>query len=224
MTSPPLNVVDHVERGARHHPDNPALRFEDRSLSYRELEAMTIRASGALAGVGVARGDRVALMLPNVPAWVVAYVAILRLGAIAVTVNPGLTEQELDHAIGDSGARVLVTTAERAATVRRDRLNAVLTTGGAPTGCVMWEAALDSAVAAPEVERMSRDDPAVIVFSSGTEGVPKGVTLSHGNVASNMDAKVRHLGIRPTDRLVLFVPLFHCYGQNAILNAGLNAG
>jgi long-chain acyl-CoA synthetase len=71
---------------------------------------------------------------------------------------------------------------------------------------------------------MAPEDPAVVVYTSGTEGFPKGATLSHGNVVFTMESKRRYLGIRPEDRLILFLPLFHCFGQNAILNAGLCSG
>jgi long-chain acyl-CoA synthetase len=68
---------------------------------------------------------------------------------------------------------------------------------------------------------MDGNDAAVIVYTSGTTGQPKGAVLSHNNVVSNIEAKVRYLGILEQDRLLLFLPLFHCFGQNAIFNAAL---
>jgi long-chain acyl-CoA synthetase len=114
-------------------------------------------------------------------------------------VNPALAGEEIRFILNDSGA----------AHVIRD--------------CEVWR---DPGPPAPEIAalEMAPDDPAVIVYTSGTTGFPKGATLSHGNVVFAMQATRRYLGIRPEDRLVLFLPLFHCFGQNAILNAGLCSG
>jgi long-chain acyl-CoA synthetase len=221
-----VNVAAHVERGARWHPDRPALRFAGQEWSYARLDAAASRCAGALAGVPVVRGDRVALALPNEPAWAVSYLAIQKLGAIAVTLNPTLTARELGEALEDSGAVAAISTGACADAIRRAAvpLRALIATAEPPTGALDWNRFVDGAPSARRAERLDPQDPAVIVYSSGTIGTPKGVTLSHGNVVSNAFAKAHHLGIRADDRLLLFVPLFHCYGQNAILNAGLTAG
>lgn len=194
-----MNVASSVEQGRRCYPERPALLFEGNTISYSALDDLANAEAIRLRGEGVRRGDRVALCLPNTPQFVASYLGALKLGAIVVSVNPGLAPEEISFILKDSGAVQVIRDAER------------------------WRA---PGPKPPEVEAldMTPDDPAVIAYTSGTTGFPKGATLSHGNVTFAMQSKRRYLGIRPEDRLILFLPLFHCFGQNAILNAGLCAG
>jgi long-chain acyl-CoA synthetase len=173
--------------------------FEGNTISYRALDDLANAEAVRLRGEGVRRGDRVVLCLPNTPQFVASYLGALKLGAIVVSVNPGLAPEEISFILKDSGAVQVIRDADR------------------------WR---EPGPAAPEIEAldMAPDDPAVIAYTSGTTGFPKGATLSHGNVTFAMQSKRRYLGIRPEDRLILFLPLFHCFGQNAILNAGLCSG
>jgi len=217
-----MNIAQHVERAARLVPDRIAVWFEGVELTYAQLDERAARAASALHGLGVRRGDRVALWLPNCPAFVETYLGTLRLGAIAVSVNTQLVSEEVRHVLADSGAEVLVTTAElqtRRSGHTGPEVVVVGDPGPAPHEHLLLDALIGVAAPAGPAVEMDPHDPAVILYTSGTTGVPKGATLSHGNVVSNMHAKRHHAGIGPADRLLLFLPMFHCFGQNAVLNS-----
>ncbi len=200
-----MNVARALERAARHFPDKPAILFEDRRLSYRELDRAAGRTAHALAIRGVGPGDRVALFLPNIPAFAVAYQAVQKLGAIAVSANAMLTTEELAVLLEDSGAGVVFTVEAlwpRLAPlagdpVRRDRV--VICEGevdGLPT--------IETLGAGQPDELQARDmdpsAPAAILFTSGTTGRQKGATLSHANIVSNVSAVNRYMRTGPEDR------------------------
>jgi long-chain acyl-CoA synthetase len=105
---PPISAFGMLEASARRHPDRPAIAWFGRKIRYRDLLAEVERCSAALVGLGVARGDRVALVMPNCPQYVIAYYATLRLGAIVVGNNPLYTKREMEHQLRDCGARVVV--------------------------------------------------------------------------------------------------------------------
>jgi long-chain acyl-CoA synthetase len=138
-----------------------------------------------------------------------------------------LKRDEVAFALNDCGARVLVTTAELRAEVLDAQLVAplrVVIAEGVASGDLTLSDLVTCESADFRAALMERDDPAAIVYTSGTTGFPKGATLSHGNVISSMSAKQHYCGTQPDDRLLLFLPLFHCFGQNAILNHSLHAG
>ena len=107
-----MNIADHVSRVARAHPQHAAIRFEGRTLTYGVLDACADALAGALKKNGIERGDRVALYLPNIPAFALAYLATLRAGAIAVSVNAVFKAEEVKYIVNDSGAKLVFTTAE----------------------------------------------------------------------------------------------------------------
>jgi long-chain acyl-CoA synthetase len=213
-----MNIAEHIERGSREFPERIALVFEGCAIAYQELDELSSRAAGAFHSAGIEAGDRVALFLPNIPEFAIAYLGALKLGAIAVSMNASLKENEAAFILADSGAKVVVTTSERGERIRPGAVDRVFIVGGD------FEAALATAAAIPAAKAMAPNDPAAIVYTSGTTGEPKGATLSHANVIHNIEAKRRYLGIRPEDRALLTLPLYHCFGQNAVLNAFLQAG
>jgi long-chain acyl-CoA synthetase len=189
-----MNIASQVAIRRRLDPDRIAILFEGASYSYAEVDRRAAGAALELVRMGVARGDRVALCLPNTPEFVFWYLGALRIGAIAVTINPGLTEDESRFLLQDAGARM-----------------------------VLREARMPELAEGP-IEDLPADWPAVIVYTSGTTGTPKGATLSHGNVLFVAESKRHYLGIGREDRMLLFLPLFHCFGQNAVLNAAFAGG
>lgn len=213
-----MNIADYIVRGSRSHPERAALLFEGHAITYRECDELSSKAASVFASDGVEIGDRVALFLPNIPEFVIAYLGALKLGALAVSMNATLQPQEAAFLLADCTAKAVVTTPDLRERLPNGVADRIYTTGGD------FEAALQSADAVRTAESMEPGDAAAIVYTSGTTDRPKGATLSHANIVRNIEAKGRYLGIRPEDRALLFMPLYHCFGQNAILNAFLHAG
>lgn len=213
-----MNASTLLQTSADTHAARAALVFEGRRYAYGALWEGAGGVAAQLCAVGVAPGDRVALLLPNVPAFAMAFHGVLRLGAIAVCINPSLTAGEVIGLLDDVYARRLVTTEALAATLDRDlraRLAAVI---------ALPESGPRAVGPVPPVVAATPQTPAAIIFSSGTTGQPKGVTLSHGNLMSNVQTNAAEVGMTPADRVLLFMPLFHCYGLNVILNSALSVG
>jgi len=222
-----MNVSESVIVGSRLFADSEAIVFERQRLTYADIEQLSSRAARLLQEVGVQRGDRVAIMLPNVPAFVIWYYAILRLGAIAVSISTRIAPREVAFILDDCQARMLIATGEAPAATS-PALPACTERHLRVSDCgYRWDGHPLSDLA--ELEGltwvdMQPDDPAVILYTSGTTGFPKGATLSHRNVRATVHAFNHLCEMRASDRMLLAVPLSHCYGQNALLNAALNVG
>lgn len=239
-----MNLADMLKRRAAASPQHPAILFEGSTITYRDLDERSSQLAHAMAGRGIAAGDRIAIFLPNVPEFAVVYYAAQRLGAVPVSINAIFRSAEVEYLLKDSGARAVFTTGELAGFVPRDKCPALEHVvvvdapagGGAASGV---RAASGGGAMAPSeslaewvssqptgfdpVPRAA-DDPAALLYSSGTTGFPKGVTLTQANIASNIATAAKYSGYRPDDRLAAFLPLFHVYGQNYILNAAILSG
>src|SRR6266536_3344495 len=171
------NLSSLLEHSAARHPGHPAIRLDDFVLSYAELRKAAGRMSTLLTEAGVEPGDRVGIMLPNVPAFPVAFYGALAAGAVVVPMNPLLKSREITYYLSDSGAKALLawhTAAGEAAlgaaangvsVLKIDEPDAAgLLTGLAPV---------------PAGVERAGDDDAVILYTSGTTGVPKGAELTH---------------------------------------------
>jgi long-chain acyl-CoA synthetase len=222
-----MNIAEHVARMAAARPQHAAIIFEGKTVSYETLDRCSSALADALAQAGVGLGERVALYLPNIPAFALAYLAVLKIGAVAVSVNAIFKSDEVTYILQDSGATVVFTTAELAANVSRDACPAVrrvVSCEGVSPAAEALEDWLDRGSPDRSLREMARDDPAAILYSSGTTGFPKGVTLSHANIVTNIRTAAKHSDYRPTDKLATFLPLFHVFAQNYIMNGGFEAG
>ncbi|MEV4810640.1 AMP-binding protein [Micromonospora avicenniae] len=218
------NLADRVRRAAVAHGDRPALRWRDRTISWSELDASVTAVAHALVAA-VAPGPagqppRVAIALPNTPDFVVSYLGTLRAGLVAVPVNAGLTGPELRHVLADSGAAVLIATERVGGLVapyagELPGLTAVHTSP--PAG---------RAHDAAELPVRGGDDLAVLLYTSGTEGRPKGAMLSHGALLANLEqvSRIEPPVVGPEDTVLLALPLFHAYGLNSGLGAVIHHG
>ncbi|MBD2385488.1 class I adenylate-forming enzyme family protein [Cylindrospermum sp. FACHB-282] len=220
-----MNIAHHIERGHLWFPDKIALIFEDKSFTYKEINELAGRVANGLQGLGIKRGDRVALFLPNIPEFIISYLGILKIGAVAVSVNVMLKSAEVSYILHDCAAKVIITTESQSNQVLKADLpelqHILIAEGSAKDGITLAQL-MESASPKAMAVAMDRHAPATIVYTSGTTGFPKGATLSHGNVISNMYSQNRCCGMGPDDRLLLYLPIFHCFGQNAILNAAFN--
>jgi len=219
MTNLALNLIE----STRMYPDKPAVRLDDYVLSYATLDDASARAAALLRARGVAPGDRVGIMLPNVAEFAIAYYGVLRAGGTVVPMNPLLREREVEYYIGDSGARVLFTwhqVADEAA--RGAKAAGADTVVVAPGG---FEEMLAELRPDPQPVSRAGQDTAVVLYTSGTTGKPKGAELTHANLGTNTAvtaSTLLHLG--PDDVVMGCLPLFHSFGQTCGLNAAVSVG
>ncbi len=223
-----MNIFDSLERAQIRFPDKEALVYKNQRTTYLELCEQACRLSAALEQrVGLKRGDRVAIFLPNIPEFVATYYAVEKLGAIAVSLNVMLKRDEVEFILRDCGAVLLITTAQLLAQVPESiptlrGIVAVGETSGEP--CLRFSELVSEPATweAPDI-RVDGDDGAAILYTSGTTGKPKGVLLTHGNLSFNADAVNRYAQMTADDRVLCFLPLFHCFGQNFIMNGAVKA-
>src|SRR5436190_10764869 len=176
------NLAAKLDATISRHGDRPAIKLDDITLSYAVFDQAVARAAGVLSAAGAQPGDRVGIMLPNVPYFPFLFYGAMRLGAIVVTMNPLLKEREVAFYLSDSGAKTLVAwhQFEDAARAGADDANAenIIVEPGS------FEERLGAAEAVPETADRDDDDTAVILYTSGTTGTPKGAELTHGNLTS----------------------------------------
>jgi acyl-CoA ligase (AMP-forming) (exosortase A-associated) len=221
-----------VLRTALARPENVGLIYRDREVTYRELAADIGRVAGGLASIGVRRQQRVAVYLPKTIETVESFFGASRAGAVFVPINPLLKAQQVQHILKDSGASVLVTSAERAKLLRdqlvecRDLKALVLTEGGveelAPLPgiqVVPWSALVGSG-APPDHEPIDAD-VAAILYTSGSTGRPKGVVLSQRNMVAGAQSVAEYLQNTEKDRILALLPLSFDYGFSQLSTAFL---
>ena len=230
-----LNLATIIRQSALQHPVRSALIAAERSLTYRELDERARRFAGELARLGIHRGQHVAILLPNVPEFSVAYFGILYMGATVVPLNTLLTADEIAWHLDDSDAVALVAwepamTAAVAAMNRVDACRCLILAGEspdagpAPAGAHRMSAWLSGARqdgCVTELPDTRPDDTAVILYTSGTTGRPKGAELTHFNLFSNADHLGRILSFDHETTGLCVLPLFHSFGQTAMQNAVL---
>ncbi|MCA0146380.1 long-chain fatty acid--CoA ligase [Blastococcus sp. LR1] len=217
MTNLAQNLLDAADQA----PDHTALRMDDAVLTYREFADAALRVAASLQDRGVAPGDRVGLVLPNVIAFPVVFYGALLAGAAVVPMNPLLKAREVEYYLEDSGARVVVALDGSAGPVQE-------AAGKVGTEAVTVSAAFPEELLGDEsltaaVERAD-DDDAVILYTSGTTGQPKGAQLTHANLRSNARTGGRDLVESTQDDVIMgCLPLFHVFGLTCGLNAAVLA-
>jgi long-chain acyl-CoA synthetase len=258
IEAPEGSLYDLIRASVEQYPDHAALEFFERSITYAELGAQIERAAEGLRLLGVQKGDPVALVLPNCPQHIVAFYAVLRLGAIVVEHNPLYTPRELRHQFEDHGARVVIAWDKVVETIqafpadvsvahvvsvdvtrampfrmramlrlpiaKARESRAALTTKVRDT--VRWEELVASAPVDPHIIAPTVDDVALIQYTSGTTGSPKGATLTHANLLANAaQARAWVPGIERGSSVVYAVlPMFHAYGLTLCLTFAMSMG
>jgi long-chain acyl-CoA synthetase len=233
------NLALDLREAAQMYPDRPAIRLDAATLSYAELDDLSARVAGWLRGwrgpgagpggeeLGLRPGDRVGIMTPNVPHFPVFYYGVLRAGGVVVPMNPLLKSREVAHYLGDSGARLVVAWETAADEVRAGAAaagtDAVIISGPTLAEVATWPSSQE--VAPHEVAPRADDDTAVILYTSGTTGTPKGAELTHANLHRNASVAATSLfSLGPDDVVMGCLPLFHSFGQTCGLNAAVLSG
>ncbi|KUJ53725.1 4-coumarate--CoA ligase family protein [Streptomyces sp. MI02-2A] len=198
------------------------------TLTYEQLDRFHRRLAAALTEAGVRKGDVLALHSPNTIAFPTAFYAATRAGASVTTVHPLATVEELAKQLRDSGARWIVTVTPlldtaRTAADKAGGVQEIFVCDSAPGHRSLIDM-LATAAPEPEVDMDPVQDVAVLPYSSGTTGMPKGVMLTHRQIATNL-AQIRPLiGTGPGERILAVLPFFHIYGMTALMNAPLRQG
>jgi long-chain acyl-CoA synthetase len=216
------NLASILPETASRHGDRIALKLDDTELTYKQLEEASAHAAGLLRSKGIEPGDRVAVMLPNVPYFAILYFAILRMGAVVVPLNPRYGGSEVAYHVGDAGAKLLFvwhqfTDAGKKGAEESDAEMIAVEPG-------KFEELLGDAEAYSDVAERERDDVAVILYTSGTTGKPKGAVLTHGNVAKSTAVATTLVEMSEDDVILGALPFFHVFGQACGLNSATKLG
>ncbi len=216
------NLAANLKQTAERRREHIALRLDETEIPYAALDAASARVAGLLRDRGIERGARVGIMLPNVPQFAVAYYGVLRAGGVVVPMNPLLKEREVGFYLSDPEARLLFAWHGFAAAAEAGAAAAgaevVLVTPGT------FERLLASTDPIEEVADVANDDTAVILYTSGTTGKPKGAELTHANLERNVEVAVELLRLDSQSVLLGALPLFHAFGQTCGMNAAVAAG
>ncbi len=256
LTYPDLTLGSVLSQTASKFSGNTALLFFGKKISYAELDQQVNQFAHALIGLGVRKGDRVAIMLPNIPQMVIAYYGTLRTGAIAVATNPLYHEHELEVQLKDSGAEILVAVdmfypvisrALPKTNVKKLVLCGIKDYLPFPLNFLypikakiekQWVSVkrvppiydfmslLKEAPATPVTTPVAPDDTAILQYTGGTTGTPKGAILTHRNLVANaVHNKVWLVGGQEgKERILAVIPFFHVYGMTTAMNLGVLMG
>jgi long-chain acyl-CoA synthetase len=256
LSYPDVPLHRFLTDAARRFPDRTALEFYGRRIPYRELDELTDRFAQALIRLGVRKGDRVAILLPNCPQEVIGYFGILKAGACAVAINPLYVGAEIAHQVTDSGAETIVALDQFYPRIKevmdRTPLKRIILTN--VRDYLPWlkrllypikarrqgqwvevervppvydfPALLKAAPAGPPPGDVSPDDIALLQYTGGTTGVPKGAMLTHRNLAANViQCRWWLNGLREGEEVFLGVlPFFHIYGMTTCQNLSIFLG
>jgi long-chain acyl-CoA synthetase len=220
-----MNLATNLERSAFYFPDRPALSENFPEITYAQLNDRANRIATALIKLGVNAGDPVGLFAPNSSDWITVYFGILKMGAVAVTTSSVLTRDEMHLLLNHSRPKFLFTYDEKlddlAGLREFDWLEKVV----CPNGDIDIDHLIEMGDVSFKAVDRDRSDTAVILYTGGTTGIPKGVMLTHENVNTAIQNVRFHERSLETDRALLFLPLNHVFGQMHIMNATiLSAG
>jgi long-chain acyl-CoA synthetase len=217
------NLAAILTETAAEHGDRPALKLDDTVVTYELLDDGSARVAAMLRDKGIEPGDRVGIMLPNVPYFGVIYYGILRAGGVVVPMNPLLKGREVKFYVEDPGAKLMFAWGDF-----EDAASQGAEEGGAELILVKpgeFEELLAGYEPDTELAEREDDDTAVLLYTSGTTGTPKGAELTHSNLRKNCELAARTLAEATEEDVLLgALPLFHSFGQTCGLNAAISVG
>ena len=216
------NIASILTETVEKHGDRIALKLEDIEIPYRAVDEASARVAGLLKQKGVEPGDRVAVMLPNVPYFAFIYYGVLRMGGAVVPINPRYEASEVAYHVKDSGAKLLFAWHDFMDAAEEGAEEAGVEV--VPVEPEKFEAMLGEAD--PDQEMVERDpgDVGVILYTSGTTGAPKGAVLTHGNLRMSTDIATSLVEMSEDDVILGALPFFHVFGQACGLNGATKLG
>ncbi len=216
---PDVPVHEFLSQSARKFPYAPCTIHQGRSITFQEMDRMTDQMARGLVDLGVRKGDRVGILLPNVPEFVMAYFAILKAGGVVVATNPAYTPPEIEYQVTDSGVGILFAgdgAYEKLKSLRPgSRLKTLICIGAtvpAPGDLPLGELGSRSSSGLPDVRP---EDTALLQYSGGTTGVSKGAVVLHRNlVANTLQFRAWMTGLEAgRETTLLAIPMYHVYGM-----------
>ncbi|MCX6641610.1 MAG: AMP-binding protein [bacterium] len=224
------NLARLLKDQAETNPDQVLYLYNGAQYEAKTVWDRTLRLGAALKSLGVERGTRIILMLPNTPEFVIAYYAILSAGGVVIPINTMLREREIHYLMEDSEALAIIAPAENSQDVLAasqslvTMKNLLLLGENLPAGALNLEQLINDNDPAGDLIEVEADETACILYTAGTTGRPKGAELTHHALSNIARTSVNLLQIRPRDRLLGVLPFFHTFGQSLIMNAALVAG
>ena len=217
-----------LEESSYRYASNVATIYDGKSLTYEALHSAVNALGNELRNLGIQKGDKVAIMLPNCPEFVISYFAVQKIGAVAVTINILSTSYELRHLLGNSDSKCLITEtplAKRYEEIREDipLCNHIITTSGLDNVSQFGEI-VERGPSTLEMPDMADDDPVVMIYTAGLTGKPLGAVLTNGNMLSQSDLLWSVYNATEKDRGLAVIPLFHAFGAVANMLAAIRIG
>lgn len=228
-----------LQKTAKNYPENVATSYSDREITYVELDLLSNKFANALAKLGVNKGDRVALFLPNIPQFIIAYFGILKAGAVVTAISPLHKEREVEFQLNDSGAQSIVTLGSIYPIVEKVRektkLEKVIVTGSNEYGSestisynaqktMSFQQLLEKNAEIPLNKQINpKEDLAALQYTGGTTGTAKGAMLTHTNLVSNalmFSAWIK--GAETQETFLTALPLFHIYGMTTSMTVPIS--
>jgi long-chain acyl-CoA synthetase len=220
-----MNIAKNLEQSAFYFPTHPAISEKGVETSYAELNERANRVASALLQFGVSAGDHIALCTPNSGEWVAFYFGVLKTGAVAVTLSSLLRRKELALLVTHCRPRVLLTFDDLLEDVAGIRDQAGIEKVISHNGDLSFNQLLEMGTPTFKAVDRDRSDTAVILYTGGTTGIPKGVELTHENIAQSIQNVIFNERSNENDMALLFLPFNHVFGQMHIMNATvLSAG
>lgn len=225
-----MNMGAILEKAAAKFAGARALILDDRELTFAELDEVANRIGNVLRGQGVQKGDRVALLLPNGLPSIASFFAIMKIGAVINPLNPLFKGREITYIVNNSGAKVLITTADQMETIEavRDELptlgRVILVDAADHPGTDFLDDLIASAPSTLAMEDCDPDHPLFLVYTSGTTGLPKGATITHRNSLADAQLSAQVQFFTRRDLIITGLPVFHLFGGNVVLNGSIIAG
>lgn len=238
-----MNLVSTVHEIAGKQPNKVAYHFMGQDTTYGQFDTQVAQLASALEDLGIEKGDHVAFLLGNTPHFLISLYATMRIGAIAIPVNPIYTPDEISYIIQNSDAKVVIAIDQLLPLI--EKAAAMFTAVENYIICETDATVVEKVEALPEDVRkkvqlfqslirsgastfvpvkMENDDTAIILYTSGTTGNPKGAMLTHENLYSNARDVSMYLGFTPEDRMVATLPVFHVFALTVVVNAPLLRG
>ncbi|MCL0104748.1 long-chain fatty acid--CoA ligase [Dehalococcoidia bacterium] len=226
---PEIPLFELLSRAAHKWPASIAFRCQEHSLSYKQLAELTNSLAAGLHDLGVRKGDRIMLLLPNSLEFVIGYYGILKAGGTVATANPLYRQAELRHQLNDTEAKAIITNGDLYPLVQQvrseTRLQMVILTDASEGGAISLTEILEKYPPLPPESAISpREDVAVIVYTGGTTGLSKGVLLTHYNLVANAMQNAGWFGWSSKDIVIGLLPFYHSWGGCTCINSPIYSG